>query len=121
LRQRLQAQRGKELWSGTIADREDEQAKENGFEQRRDDKGPELATSKVQAVALMANPRLRRRASNVPIAIARETGKSPARSLRRGLSIACGAHDKNGARGHVFVQMPMAEVYQGRPLHAYPD
>ena len=42
LRQRAQAQRSKEFRSGFIADREHEQAEEDGLEQRRDHEGSEL-------------------------------------------------------------------------------
>ena len=41
--QRLQAQRSKKFRPRTIANREDEKAEKKGFEQRRDDEGPELA------------------------------------------------------------------------------
>src|SRR5262245_33284890 len=43
LRERLQAQRGKKLRSGAIADGEHEQAEEDRLQQRRDNDGPKLS------------------------------------------------------------------------------
>jgi hypothetical protein len=43
LRQRPHAKGGEELRTRTVADGENEKAEEDGFEQGRDDEGPELA------------------------------------------------------------------------------